>query len=181
MSPGRRAHSRDRRSVAAVVGFPLGNTTTAMKQLEALECEKEGATELDVVINIGALKAGDARYVEREIDLVMRRTPECAHKVIIETGMLDAPEVLGAVRIVNALRPAFIKTCTGFGPRGVTVADVDLIRSELADGILVKASAGIKDLASATALVGAGASVLGTSSTLRILEELESLQRAASR
>lgn len=165
--------------VAAVVGFPLGNTTTAVKQMEALECERLGAVELDVVINVGLLKAGDARAVEREMGDVMRRTPECAHKIIIETGHLDASQVRAAVKIVNALGPRFIKTCTGFGPRGVTVADVELIKTDLASGILIKASAGVRDLSSALALLGAGASVLGTSSTAAILGELERMLGAS--
>lgn len=158
--------------VVAVVGFPLGSTTIHAKQFEALECEKHGAEELDLVINVGAIKAGDAAYVEREIAEVMRRTPECTHKVIVETGYLAARELLLAVAAVNRTRPRYIKTCTGFGPRGATVADVELIRSSLDGGILVKASAGIRTLDEALALLGAGASVLGTSRTAALVEEL---------
>lgn len=160
-------------TVCAVVGFPLGASTSPSKQFEALECEKLGAAELDVVINVGALKGGDRRYVETELADVLARTPECTHKAIVETGLLDASQVRTAVAVVNAVGPRFIKTCTGYGPRGVTVADVELLRADLRDGILVKASAGIRTLDAALALLAAGASVLGTSSTKLLLDELD--------
>lgn len=160
-------------AVCAVVGFPLGSSTSPTKQFEALECEKHGATELDVVMNLGALKGGSDRAVEKELASVMERTPECSHKVIIETGLLDASEVRRAVAIVNAVGPRFLKTCTGYGPRGVTVADVELVRTDLRQGIFVKASAGIRTLDTALALIAAGAAVLGTSSSKLLLDELE--------
>ena len=158
--------------VIGVIGFPLGFQTAADKQFEALECQKHGAAELDVVINLGALKGGELARVEKEVSSVMDRTPECVHKIIIETGALEADEVLRAVDVVNRARPRFIKTCTGYGPRGVTVADLELIRTRLDAGILIKASAGIRTLDAALQLTRAGASVLGTSASAAILTEL---------
>ncbi|WP_211229963.1 deoxyribose-phosphate aldolase [Desulfovirgula thermocuniculi] len=160
-------------AVCTVVGFPLGATTLKAKVAEAEEAIRNGAAELDMVINIGALKEGDCEYVLAEIREVVGAAtgilPEARVKVIIETGYLENEEKVAACRLIAQAGAHFVKTCTGFGPRGVTVEDVRLLRENLPPGVGVKAAGGIRTRAQALALLEAGASRIGTSAGLAII------------
>jgi len=159
--------------VAAVAGFPLGATSGKMKAAEAERVVSEGAREVDVVINVGALKSGDFDVVNRELDLVVdaSRRGGAIVKVILETSVLtdQEKEIVCAAAIRSGA--AFVKTSTGFGPGGATVTDVALLRRLVGDGLGVKASGGIRDLRAVLDMVAAGASRIGTSAGLRIVEE----------
>ena len=157
--------------VCAVVAFPHGATTTTVKIVEAMEAMKNGAGELDVVLNIGMVKS--ARYDAAEIDIknVIAMTPGKVHKVIIETGSLTEDEIVRVCGIAMRSGAEFVKTSTGYGPRGATVEDVRLIRRIVGTACRIKASGGVKDLATLTALIEAGADRIGTSSGPAIMEE----------
>lgn len=162
--------------VCSVVGFPLGSTSSAEKACEAQQLCAEGAEEIDMVVNIGALLEGDAAYVFTDIDEVVRAV--CAFgresslvKVILETGYLNEDQIRLGCRLAVAAGADFVKTSTGFGPRGANVRDVEIMREEVGELVGVKAAGGIRDLASALELLEAGASRIGTSAGARILEE----------
>jgi deoxyribose-phosphate aldolase len=157
----------------AVVGFPLGATLTSVKVFEASEAIRLGAREIDMVINIGALKSGDDAGVEADI----RAVTEASHsggaicKAIIETGLLTEDEKIRACRAAMNAAADFVKTSTGFGHGGATVDDVRLIRSVVGPKMGVKASGGIRALYDVQLLLAAGATRIGTSSGLKIMEE----------
>jgi len=159
--------------IATVIAFPFGVTFTEIKEAEMRAVAGVGAGEADIVINIAALKSGDASYVEHE----MQRLTEKARglgvltKFIIETAYLSHGEKLLICRIANRVRPDFLKTSTGYGPSGATVEDVRLIRDNLLPEIQIKAAGGIRSYKDAQALLDAGASRLGTSSGIAILNE----------
>lgn len=157
--------------VCSVVAFPHGASTTTVKIVEAMEAVKNGAGELDVVANLGMVKSG--RHDEAEIDIknVIAMTPGKVHKVIIETGSLTEDEIVRVCGIAVRSRAEFVKTSTGYGPRGATVEDVRLIRRIVGSACRVKASGGIRDLVTVTAMVEAGADRIGTSSGPAIMEE----------
>ncbi|HSB34257.1 MAG TPA: deoxyribose-phosphate aldolase [Nitrospirota bacterium] len=157
--------------VCSVVAFPHGASTTTVKIVDAMEAVKNGVGELDVVANLGMVKSG--RYDEAEIDIknVIAMTPGKVHKVIIETGSLTEDEIVRVCGIAVRSGAEFVKTSTGYGPRGATVEDVRLIRRIVGSACRVKASGGIRDLATVTAMVEAGASRIGTSSGPAIMEE----------
>lgn len=157
--------------VCSVVGFPHGASTTTVKIVEAMEAMKNGAVELDIVVNIGMVKSGRYDAVEVDIKNVIAMTPQKVHKVIIETGVLTPDEIARVCQVAVTAKAEFIKTSTGYGPRGATVDDVRLIRQAIGAACRIKASGGIKDLASVTALVEAGAERIGTSSGAAIMEE----------
>ncbi len=163
--------------VCAVVGFPFGANTTTVKIVEAMEAMKNGASELDIVLNIGLLKSGRAQAAEIDVKNVVAMTPGKVHKVIVETGLLTAPELETACRIAVQAKAEFVKTGTGYGPRGATVDDVRQIRGIVGSSCRIKASGGIRDLATAEALVAAGAERIGTSAGPAIMEEF--LRRAS--
>lgn len=154
-------------AVCTVIGFPLGATTLQAKVAEAREAVINGAAELDMVINIGALKEGNHAYVLAEIREVVKAAtgilPAAKVKVIIETGYLENEEKVAACRLAAQAGAHYVKTCTGFGPRGATVEDVRLLRENLPPGMGVKAAGGIRTRAQALALIEAGAGRLGTS------------------
>ncbi len=159
--------------VCAVAGFPLGASLTRSKVFEAEEAMALGTTEIDMVIHVGALRAGDAAGVETEI----RQLAAACHergtllKVILETALLTREEkIAGATAAMNA-GADFVKTSTGFGPGGATVEDVSLLRSVVGTRLGVKASGGIRTLADLERMVAAGASRIGTSSGARIVAE----------
>ena len=155
--------------VCTVIGFPTGATTTGAKLYEAQEAVENGATELDVVINLGWLKSGDANRVNKEIAQICEETGVTV-KAIIETGLLNQEEKQLAVEACLDAGVAFIKTNTGwFG--GATVADVELIREISGGQVGIKASGGIRDLQSAIALIDAGANRLGTSRGILLLQQ----------
>jgi deoxyribose-phosphate aldolase len=156
--------------VAAVVGFPLGATTTLAKVFEALECLKGGAVELDVVLNLGAARAGDARAIREEASEILKRTPEATHKLIVEMNLLDEKALRQTVIAAAAAGPAFLKTGTGTVGAAVSAADVARLRALCPAGIRIKAAGGIRDAAQAAALLEAGADRLGTSAARHVLD-----------
>lgn len=163
--------------VCAVVGFPLGANDPAVKAAEAAAAVRAGATEVDMVINVGFLKAGLCRQVQSDLEGVVgaarRERPGTVVKVILETSLLTEPEKVEACRLAVAAGADFVKTSTGFGKGGAAVSDVALLRQTVGPGIGVKASGGIRDLPAALAMLEAGASRLGTSSGVAIISEFK--------
>jgi deoxyribose-phosphate aldolase len=159
--------------VCSVVGFPLGATTPDVKAYETRRAIFDGATEVDMVLNIGALKSGDLRLVEQDIEAVTLpcRDHHVVSKVIIEAALLNDEEKVTASALTKAAGADFVKTSTGFGPGGATVADVTLMRRVVGDSIGVKAAGGVKDLEQMKAMVAAGASRVGASAGVRIVKE----------
>lgn len=159
--------------VAAVIGFPLGATDPDSKRFETEAAVDSGAHEVDVVLNIGRLKDTDWRYVLRELTDVVDAADERPVKVILETCYLTDDEKRRACGLVVEAGAQFVKTSTGFGPAGATVADVRLLREAVGHKFGVKASGGIRDTATALAMINAGANRLGTSSGVRIVRGLQ--------
>jgi len=159
---------------STVIGFPHGGQAPEVKVSTALTALRDGATELDMVINIGALIERDYATIEKEIASVVGvgHASEAAVKVILETAYLDDAQKAIAAQIAMAAGADFVKTSTGFGPEGATVEDVRLLRSIVGPSMGVKASGGIRTLDDALAMIDAGADRLGTSSTGSILDEL---------
>ena len=156
--------------VCTVVGFPLGATTTKSKVFEAKEAIENGATEVDMVINVGAVKSCDWDYVKNDIEaLAIACAGRALLKVIIETSLLTDEEKVRVCAICKIVGVDFVKTSTGFSTGGATVEDVKLMRKVVGSEIGVKASGGVKDAASAKAMVDAGANRLGTSSGVVIV------------
>ena len=156
--------------VCTVVGFPLGMNTPKVKSFEALEAVENGADEIDMVINVGALKDKDYDYVKKEIELVRDDIDGHILKVIIETSLLTEEEIIKMTQICNETFVHYIKTNTGFGSRGVTVEDVETINKNRNGLLEIKASGGIKTYKEANALIEAGASRLGTSNSVEIVK-----------
>lgn len=156
--------------VCTVIGFPLGANVTAIKAAEAARALDDGATELDMVIALGALRAGDDVAVGRDIEAVVRAGAG-AHlvKVILETALLSDDEIDRACRLAVAAGAHFVKTSTGFGPGGATVEAVRRMRAAVGPSIGVKASGGIGDAAAARRMLAAGANRLGASASLAIV------------
>lgn len=155
--------------VCVVVGFPLGAGTGRSKAFEAREAVELGAGEVDMVINIGALKSKDYATVYDDIARVARAIEGTPLKVILETGMLTQEEKIMGCALSKAAGAAFVKTSTGFGPGGATVEDIKLMRELVGDQLGVKASGGIRDTQTAQAMIEAGASRLGCSSSVAIV------------
>ena len=155
--------------VACVVGFPLGANTTNIKVLEAVEAVKNGASEIDMVINNSKLKEKDYDYILNEINEI-REKAGVLTKVIIETSLLNFDEVEKMCEIVNLSKAECIKTSTGFVGEGAQLETVKLMASKMKDGKFVKASGGIRDKQTALAMIDAGAKRLGTSSGVKIME-----------
>ena len=157
--------------VCTVVGFPLGATTTAVKAYETRQAIDDGATEIDMVINVGALKSGDFDAVQADIAAVV----DTAHaagalvKVIIETALLSDEEKAAACRLAQAAGAEFVKTSTGFGPGGATVEDVALMRRVVGPEMGVKASGGVRNYTDVLAMVAAGATRIGASAGVAIV------------
>lgn len=159
--------------VATVIGFPLGSTTKEVKAFESSEAIKNGADELDMVINIGALKAKDYSKVEEDIKAVVEiAKKEALVKVIIETCLLNDEEKKKACEIAKKAGVDFVKTSTGFSTGGATEEDIKLMRKVVGQDLGVKASGGIRDYEVAKRMVEAGASRLGASSSVKIAEEI---------
>jgi deoxyribose-phosphate aldolase len=153
----------------AVVGFPLGAGTTGAKVFETLESVRAGAAEIDMVINIGQLKARNYGYVECDIRMVVEAARPRPVKVILETGALTRDEKIIGCALAKAAGAAFVKTSTGFGPGGATAEDVALMRSIVGDDVGVKASGGVRTTAEAQKMVEAGANRLGASASVSIV------------
>lgn len=156
--------------IAVVVGFPLGATTTAVKAFETAEAVDNGAAEIDMVIHVGALKSGDKEYVVEDISAVVKAARGKTVKVIIETGLLEDEEKVLACRLAEKAGAAFVKTSTGFGPGGASVADIQLMRETVGSAIGVKASGGVRTPEVARQMIEAGANRIGTSSGLLIVK-----------
>jgi len=158
-------------AVCTVVGFPLGAMQTRAKAFEAENAVAEGAAEIDMVLNIGALKGGDRKTVEADIKALRRAAGRpIVLKVIIETCLLTTAEKILACQIAQFAGADFVKTSTGFLSGGATLEDVALIRKTVGEQMGVKASGGIKDWPTAAAMISAGASRIGTSSGIAIVE-----------
>ncbi|MBO4350792.1 MAG: deoxyribose-phosphate aldolase [Proteobacteria bacterium] len=157
-------------NVCAVIGFPLGAGTTASKVFEAQEAVRCGAVEVDMVINVGALKSRDYALVEYDIRKVVQGVEGTLVKVIIETCLLTDEEKVIACALAKAAGAHFVKTSTGFSKGGATVEDVALMRRVVGPEMGVKASGGIRDAETAIAMVKAGATRLGVSASVAIVE-----------
>jgi deoxyribose-phosphate aldolase len=154
--------------VCAVVGFPHGASTTTVKIVEAM---RNGASELDIVVNIGMMKSGRYEIVEIDLKNIIVMTPQKVHKIIIETGSLTPDEITRACQITIRSGAEFVKTSTGYGPRGASAEDIRLIRQAVGSHCRIKAAGGIRDLAAVSALVDASADRIGTSAGPAIMEE----------
>jgi deoxyribose-phosphate aldolase len=168
--------------VCTVVGFPLGATTADTKHFETRRAIFDGARELDMVINVGALKSGDLPLVERDIAAVTTPCREVGaiSKVIIETALLTDDEKVTACTLAKAAGADFVKTSTGFASGGATASDVALMRRVVGAEMGVKASGGVRDLEGLKAMVAAGATRIGASAGVRIVQELRGHQPAAA-
>lgn len=163
---------KDRLTICTVIGFPNGYNTTAVKVFETKEAIKEGADEIDMVINIGALKEKNYEYVKNEISEIKKACGEKILKVIIETCLLTEEEKLVMCRLVTEAGADYIKTSTGFSTAGATREDVKLMRENVGKNVLVKAAGGIKNLQDAEDFINLGASRLGTSRVVKAVKAL---------
>jgi deoxyribose-phosphate aldolase len=168
--------------VCSVVGFPLGATTADTKHYETRRVIFDGATEVDMVVNVGALKSGDLRLVERDIEAVTTPCREAGviSKVIIEAALLTDDEKVTACTLAKAAAADFVKTSTGFAAGGATPADVALMRRVVGDQMGVKAAGGVRDLEGLKAMVAAGATRIGASAGVRIVQESRGQQPTAA-
>lgn len=162
----------DEMVVCSVVGFPLGLSGKGVKVHEAVTAVREGAKELDMVMNLSAFKSGKFDYVEEEIKAVVRETGVVV-KVILETCYLSDEEKRRAVEICVEAGAHFVKTSTGFGPGGATLEDLRLLKEAGGGRVKVKAAGGIRDLKTALAMIEAGADRIGTSRGFEIYREFE--------
>ena len=153
----------------AVVGFPLGAGTTSAKVFETREAVRNGAAEIDMVINIGALKSHDYALVECDIRSVVDAARPRPVKVILETGGLTRDEKVIGCALAKAAGAAFVKTSTGFGQGGATVEDIALMRSVVGDDVGVKASGGVRTTQDAEKMIAAGANRIGASASIAIV------------
>jgi deoxyribose-phosphate aldolase len=168
--------------VCSVVGFPLGATTPDVKHYETRRAIFDGATEIDMVINVGALKSGDLRVAERDIEAVVApcREARVLSKVIIEAALLTDEEKVTACTLAKAAGADYVKTSTGFGPGGATAADVALMRRVVGAEMGIKAAGGVRDLAGLKAMVAAGATRVGASAGVKIVQESKGQSTATS-
>ena len=160
--------------VCTVVGFPLGATSPDVKQYETRRALFDGATEIDMVINVGALRGGEVRLVEQDIEAVTSvcRAAGALSKVIIEAALLDDEQKITACTLAKAAGADYVKTSTGFGPGGATVADVALMRRVVGPEMGIKAAGGVRDLESLRQMVAAGATRVGASASVKIVREI---------
>lgn len=158
--------------VCSVVGFPLGGNQLSVKMAEAVSLAHCGADELDMVMNLGALKSQNYAHVIEEIRGVIKAAPHCVLKVIIETCLLTDEEKRLATLMAMEAGAHYVKTSTGFSHKGAQLEDIKLIKETVGTRLGVKASGGIKDLNTAVMMIQAGACRLGTSSGVRIVSEI---------
>ncbi len=154
--------------VDVVIGFPLGQTTPEAKKFEALDALDNGADEVDMVANIGAIKDRSYEYVEREVSMIVDEAEDELVKVILETGHLSDEEIVQSSRRVEKAGADFLKNSTGFGPEGANVPDISLLSDST--GLKVKASGGIRTFDDALRMIIAGADRIGSSSGVEIME-----------
>ena len=157
--------------VCTVIGFPLGANTKEIKMLETLDAIKNGADEIDMVINIAKAKEHDYRYIEEEIKEVVAASGGHTVKVIIETCYLSEDEKVACTLAAVRAKANFVKTSTGFGTGGALVTDIVTMKNNVTAEMEIKASGGIKTLADALAMIKAGATRIGTSSGVQIVED----------
>lgn len=166
--------------VAAVVGFPLGAGSSEVKLCEATKALDDGASEIDMVINIGAVKDGNFEYVKNEIatlaDLCHEYAPGAILKTILETCLLTDEEIINSCHAAMEGHADFVKTSTGFGTGGATVSDVRLMKNTVGDKLKVKASGGIRTPEEAQKFIKAGADRLGCSSSCEILKKYQKIK-----
>jgi deoxyribose-phosphate aldolase len=168
--------------VCTVAGFPLGATPPEVKAFEAARAVADGAGEVDMVLNVGALKSAEYRLVERDIALVVEacRAGGALSKVIIEAALLTDDEKVKACVLAKSAGADFVKTSTGFGPGGATVADVALMRRVVGPEMGIKAAGGVRDLKQAQAMIEAGADRIGASVGVKIVRESRGERAAAA-
>jgi deoxyribose-phosphate aldolase len=173
VQPARERLAGGQTVICTVVGFPLGATTTEVKADEAQVAIRDGAAEIDMVIDIGRLKSGDVEAVQRDLAAValVCREGRAICKAIIEAALLTDAEKVEACTIAMAAGADYVKTSTGFGPGGATVADVQLMARVVGGKMGIKAAGGIRDLAAVERLVAAGATRIGTSAGVAIVRE----------
>ena len=161
--------------IGAAISFPLGQTTIASKCFETQNAIENGATEIDYVINISELKAGNLQYIEDEMTQIVKicRQHNVVSKVIFENCYLTDEEKIALCKIAVKVKPDFIKTSTGFGTSGATVEDVKLMKNQVGDAVKVKAAGGIRSADTFKKMVAAGAQRIGTSSGIAIIDELK--------
>lgn len=158
-------------AICTVIGFPNGNNTTACKVFETRDAIENGADEVDMVINIGMLKAGEKEYVEDEIRQIKAAAGNKILKVIIETCLLTDEEKIAMCEIVTRAGADFIKTSTGFSTAGATFADIELFAKHVGPNVKIKAAGGISTLEDAEKFLALGASRLGTSRIVKLLKQ----------
>ncbi len=159
-------------AINACIGFPLGASTATIKVEEAREAVRNGATEIDMVINIGAMKSGYPAFVEREIGAVVKAVKGIPVKVILETCYLNENEKIAVCRMSMRGGAAYVKTCTGYGHSGATVEDVSLMKQVVGDYLGIKAAGGIRSYGDVMKMIKAGATRIGTSAGVDILESV---------
>ena len=164
---------KDKMKICTVIGFPNGNSTTASKVFETEDAVRNGADEIDMVINIGMLKAGEYDYVLDEIKAVKKACGGNILKVIIETCLLTDEEKIKMCGIVTEAGADFIKTSTGFSTAGATFGDVELFAAHVGKNVKIKAAGGISSLEDAEKFISLGASRLGTSRIVKIAKSME--------
>lgn len=159
--------------VTTVIGFPLGMTSTEVKVYEAINSSLLGADELDIVVNIGALKSGDWDTVRKDLSDVIMATKGLIHKTIIETCYLDDNEKRKVVETALGAGSEIIKTSTGFGPQGAKIRDIRLIKGIVGDAAGIKAAGGIRTLRLVIDMLNAGATRIGTSTGVKIMKDFK--------
>ena len=159
--------------VCTVVGFPLGATSTESKVFETKQAVKDGATEIDMVINVSRLKDGDDEYVLEEIRKIRKACKGNVLKVIIETCLLTDEEKIRVCKLAKKAKATFVKTSTGFSTGGATVHDVKLMRKAVGKKMGVKASGGVRTAEDFLAMINAGATRVGASAGIAIMSELK--------
>lgn len=161
--------------VCTVIGFPLGATTTEVKAFETEDVIKKGATEVDMVINVGKLKEGNLEYIKKDIEAVVNAAKgKALTKVIIETCLLTDEEKITACKLSKEAGADFVKTSTGFSTGGATASDIKLMRETVGDELGVKASGGVRTLEDAMTMIENGATRIGASASVAICEGKES-------
>ncbi|MGM0442025.1 MAG: deoxyribose-phosphate aldolase [Elusimicrobiota bacterium] len=160
--------------VTTVIGFPLGATTPTVKAIEARDAIANGADEIDMVMNVGALKSGNYQLVEDDIKAVREATQGKILKVILETALLDEDQIRKASQLAKSAGADFVKTSTGFGPGGAKEEDISVMRETVGESMGVKASGGIHSKEEAQGMVDAGASRIGASASVAIVTGGES-------
>ena len=154
-----------------VIGFPLGANTTAIKVFEAKDAIKNGAQELDMVVNIGKVKEGNYKYVTNEIAAIKKACGKKTLKVIIETCLLNDKEKVALCKCIKQAKADFVKTSTGFSTGGATVADIKLLKRTVKNSLLIKASGGVKIHEDMVKMIKAGANRIGTSRGVALIKE----------